>query len=177
MWATYRKLADFSPIVSPTWVHILLLLTVYFLISCWSLSLPGLEYDEVLFANAALGHLDESFIAYELKLGTLRLPLMLMNYIGALSLDAGLGTANSSLGEFYATDTRVPVSPGKVFRARISQQQTALVPHVLPEVVPQVRQSGHGSFDGLGLFNRVLSFFIFRHTQRTSHSSVSSDLG
>ena len=84
MWATYRKLADSSSIVSSTWVPILLLLTVYFLLSCWSLSLPGLEYDEVLFANAALGHLDETFIAYELKLGTLRLPLMLMNYIGAL---------------------------------------------------------------------------------------------
>jgi len=61
-----------------------LLLTLYLLISCWSLALPGLEYDEVLFANAALGHLDETFITYELKWGTLRLPLMLMNYVGAL---------------------------------------------------------------------------------------------
>ncbi len=84
MWATYRKLADFPSIASSTWVHILLLLTVYLPIACWRLSLPGLEYDEVLFANAALGHLDETFITYELKLGTLRLPLMLMNYIGAL---------------------------------------------------------------------------------------------
>jgi len=60
------------------------MLTVYLLISCWNLPLPGLEYDEVLFGNAALGHLDESFIAYELKLGRFHLPLMLMNYIGAL---------------------------------------------------------------------------------------------
>jgi Dolichyl-phosphate-mannose-protein mannosyltransferase len=60
------------------------MLAIYLLISCWNLPLPGLEYDEVLFANAALGHLDETFIAYELRLGQFRLPLMLMNYIGAL---------------------------------------------------------------------------------------------
>ena len=84
MWARYPNVADLPFIASSTRVHILILLTVYLLISCWSLSLPGLEYDEVLFANAALGHLDETFITYEVKWGTLRLPLMLMNYIGAL---------------------------------------------------------------------------------------------
>ena len=84
MWSRYKKIGCLSSLASSTWVHIVLLLTVYLLISCWSLPLPGLEYDEVLFANAALGHLDETFITYELKLGTLRLPLMLMSYIGAL---------------------------------------------------------------------------------------------
>jgi len=84
MWSRYKKIGCFPSLASSTWVHIVLLLTVYLLISCWSLPLPGLEYDEVLFANAALGHLDETFITYELKLGTLRFPLMLMSYIGAL---------------------------------------------------------------------------------------------
>jgi hypothetical protein len=84
MWSRCKKIGCLPSLASSTWVHIVLLLTVYLLISCWSLPLPGLEYDEVLFANAALGHLDETFITYELKLGTLRLPLMLMSYIGAL---------------------------------------------------------------------------------------------
>lgn len=60
------------------------ILIPYFVISCWALRLPGLQYDEVLFANAALGHLDESFIAHEIKLGDWRVPLMLMTYLGAL---------------------------------------------------------------------------------------------
>jgi hypothetical protein len=44
--------------------------------SGWCLRQPGLQYDEELFANAAMGNVDESFIAYELELGGLRVPLM-----------------------------------------------------------------------------------------------------
>src|SRR4030095_12568491 len=72
-----------SPL-SAAFVHPSLILGVFILIGCWNLRQPGLEYDEVLFANAALGHLDESFIAYELDLGVIRVSLMLMTYIGAL---------------------------------------------------------------------------------------------
>jgi 4-amino-4-deoxy-L-arabinose transferase-like glycosyltransferase len=65
-------------------VHVSGILVLYLLISCWSLREPGLEYDEVLFANAALGNIDKSFVAFELDAGGLRVPLMLMTYIGAL---------------------------------------------------------------------------------------------
>jgi 4-amino-4-deoxy-L-arabinose transferase-like glycosyltransferase len=58
---------------------------VSYLLFSWSaLSLPGLQYDEVLFANAALGHLDDSFLVYEWDLAGLKVPVMLMSYIGAL---------------------------------------------------------------------------------------------
>jgi iron complex outermembrane recepter protein len=46
---------------------------------------------------------------------------------GALSLDAGLGTANSSLGEFYATDTRVPLTPGYYFKPECNPKTGPIV--------------------------------------------------
>jgi 4-amino-4-deoxy-L-arabinose transferase-like glycosyltransferase len=60
---------------------------------------PGLYYDEVLFANAALGNLDGSFVAWGIPWGDHKIPLMLMGYIGALKaylyapLFAWLGTS------------------------------------------------------------------------------------
>jgi len=60
------------------------LLAIYLLFSCLHLKRPGLYYDEVLFANAALGNIDHSSVQYEWKLGCIHLPLMLMSYIGAL---------------------------------------------------------------------------------------------
>lgn len=45
--------------------------------------LPGLHYDEVLFANAALGNVDGTFIAWEVRILGRTIPLMLMPYIGA----------------------------------------------------------------------------------------------
>lgn len=60
------------------------ILGLYLGLSCWDLTQPGLEYDEVLFANAALGNLDRSFIAHEIKVGEFTIPIMLMSYIGAL---------------------------------------------------------------------------------------------
>lgn len=41
---------------------------------------PGIQYDEILFSNAALGGLDETFIKKEIK----GVPVLLMPYIGAL---------------------------------------------------------------------------------------------
>lgn len=55
----------------------------YLAISCSFLSVPGLQYDEVLFATSALGVAD-SVRAYALKLGDHELPVMLMTYIGSL---------------------------------------------------------------------------------------------
>ncbi len=57
---------------------------VYLLVACPWLARPGLYYDEVLFANAALGNLDGSFIVYQWTFGSLRLPLMLMPYLGTV---------------------------------------------------------------------------------------------
>ena len=57
---------------------------VFLLCACLFLHLPGLHYDEVIFANAALGNIDNSFITYELKIGSVKVPLMIMPYIGAL---------------------------------------------------------------------------------------------
>lgn len=45
-----------------------------------SIEIPGLQYDEVLFVNAALGGIDDSFI--HKRVG--RVPIMLMPYLGAL---------------------------------------------------------------------------------------------
>ncbi len=56
----------------------------YLLIACWSLGRPGLEYDEVLFANGALGHLDSTFSEYSWGAPGIDIPLMLTPYIGAV---------------------------------------------------------------------------------------------
>jgi 4-amino-4-deoxy-L-arabinose transferase-like glycosyltransferase len=53
---------------------------LFVLTSLIHLNKPGIQYDEVLFVNAALGGIDNSFIAK--KIGNL--PIMLMPYIGAL---------------------------------------------------------------------------------------------
>ena len=46
----------------------------------WRVTVPGLHYDEVLFVNAALGGIDDSFIHARL----FGIPFMMMEYIGAL---------------------------------------------------------------------------------------------
>ncbi len=70
------RFGSFAPLLA---VHL-----SYLLFSWPALSLPGLQYDEVLFANAALGHLDDSFLHYEWDVAGLKVPVMLMSYIGAL---------------------------------------------------------------------------------------------
>jgi hypothetical protein len=56
----------------------------YLFFSLAHLSLPGLQYDEVLFTNAALGDVDGTFIAWKVRILRKSVPLMLMNYIGAV---------------------------------------------------------------------------------------------
>lgn len=56
----------------------------YLIFSLAYLRLPGLQYDEVLFANAALGDVDGTFIAWEVRILDHKVPVMLMPYIGAL---------------------------------------------------------------------------------------------
>ncbi len=57
---------------------------LFLFFACFRVQEPGLEYDEVLFANAALGNLDGSFLAYALRIGHRNVPIMLMPYIGAV---------------------------------------------------------------------------------------------
>lgn len=59
-------------------------LTLYFWFALSDLRSPGLYYDEVLFANAALGNQDGLFVAWGIPIGGHRYPLMLMGYVGAL---------------------------------------------------------------------------------------------
>ena len=65
-----------------TWIT--LAAGVYLFFSLTFLELPGLQYDEVNFANAALGRVEDSFIAWSYEVFGNRLPLMVMNYIGAV---------------------------------------------------------------------------------------------
>jgi 4-amino-4-deoxy-L-arabinose transferase-like glycosyltransferase len=57
---------------------------VYMFFGLSMLDLPGIQYDEALFTNAALGNVDNTFIEWQPKIFGKKLPLMLMSYIGAL---------------------------------------------------------------------------------------------
>lgn len=57
---------------------------IYLALASWGLEEPGIQYDEVLWGNAALGVQDHSFIAWSWQVGDKQLPIMLMPYIGAL---------------------------------------------------------------------------------------------
>ena len=50
------------------------------LIGCWNLGIPGLQHDETLFCNAALGGPTDAFVCQRLY----GIPVLLMPYIGAL---------------------------------------------------------------------------------------------
>lgn len=65
-------------------VALLLVCVLYLVLACLHLREPGLQYDEVLFANAALGSEDPAFLTYHISLGSVKIPLMLMRYIGAV---------------------------------------------------------------------------------------------
>jgi len=65
-------------------VWVTLALILYLFLSLTYLSLPGLQYDETNFVNAAIGRDNSSFIAYEKKIFGRKIPLMILSYIGAL---------------------------------------------------------------------------------------------
>jgi len=56
------------------------LILIYFLFTLPKINFPGVQYDEILFGNAAVGMIDHSFIALKIW----NFPIMLMSYIGAL---------------------------------------------------------------------------------------------
>jgi 4-amino-4-deoxy-L-arabinose transferase-like glycosyltransferase len=80
----FSRSGPLTTLGAPLFQPVPLILMGYLLIACSFIRLPGLQYDEVLFTNAALGNVDNSFIAYEVEVGDYRIPLMLMPYIGAL---------------------------------------------------------------------------------------------
>ena len=60
------------------WVATLALTAV--VIGCWNLAMPGLQYDETLFCNAALGGPTDAFVCQRVY----GVPILLMPYLGAL---------------------------------------------------------------------------------------------
>lgn len=58
--------------------------TFYLLFSIAYINRPGLQYDEMLFTNASFGNVDNSFIESQWQFGPVKIPLMLMTYIGAV---------------------------------------------------------------------------------------------
>lgn len=59
-------------------------LGIYLLFSLIYLELPGLECDETIFVNPALGNLDGTSMAWHLPVGRFDIPIMIMRYIGAV---------------------------------------------------------------------------------------------
>ncbi len=70
--------------VKPFHFWICAALAIYLFFSLVYLNLPGLEYDETLFVNAALGNVDGTFVDWHPIVLGKHIPLMLMSYIGAL---------------------------------------------------------------------------------------------
>lgn len=64
---------------APDWIAAASVL-LFIALGVWNLCLPGLQYDEALFINAALGGITDSFVHRRL----FGIPVMLMPYIGAL---------------------------------------------------------------------------------------------
>lgn len=60
------------------WVATLALTAM--VVGCWNLAVPGLQHDETLFCNAALGGPTDAFVCQR----WLGIPLLLMPYVGAL---------------------------------------------------------------------------------------------
>lgn len=56
------------------------LLFLFIILNSFNIKYPGIQYDEVLFVNAALGGIDNSFTRYSIG----GFPILLMPYIGAL---------------------------------------------------------------------------------------------
>ncbi len=57
---------------------------LYLLFSLAYLRLPGLECDETIFVNPALGNLDGTYVEWHLPVGHFDIPVMIMRYIGAV---------------------------------------------------------------------------------------------
>jgi 4-amino-4-deoxy-L-arabinose transferase-like glycosyltransferase len=70
--------------LKPYYWGIALAIALYLFFSLVFLNLPGLQYDETNFINAAMGNEDAPFITWSVRIFGKNLPLMIMNYIGAV---------------------------------------------------------------------------------------------
>jgi hypothetical protein len=59
---------------------VLLALSLYLVLAFIKICQPGIQYDEILFGNAARGVIDKSFVWYRIG----NFPVLLMPYIGGL---------------------------------------------------------------------------------------------
>jgi 4-amino-4-deoxy-L-arabinose transferase-like glycosyltransferase len=75
-----RKIQNFKALIFNEKTTIIALIGIFLLFCLYKIALPGIQYDEILFGNAALGGINQTFIRYS----TGDLPVMLMSYIGAL---------------------------------------------------------------------------------------------
>jgi len=91
----------------PSYFWIALALALYLIFSLTFLQLPGLQYDEVNFVNAALGNENGLFVAWSAKIFGRKLPLMIMEYIGALK--SGLYVPIFKIFGTSAITARLPV--------------------------------------------------------------------
>jgi 4-amino-4-deoxy-L-arabinose transferase-like glycosyltransferase len=86
---------------------IALALALYLFFSLTFLELPGLYYDETNFITAAFGHTSGLFIAWSARIFGHKVPLMIMNYIGALK--SGIYAPVFALFGTSAATVRIPV--------------------------------------------------------------------
>ena len=91
----------------PSYFWIALALALYLIFSLTFLQRPGLQYDEVNFVNAALGNENGLFVAWSAKIFGRKLPLMIMEYIGALK--SGLYVPIFKIFGTSAITARLPV--------------------------------------------------------------------
>ena len=67
-----------------TYRALLIICAIYLLFSFIFIDRPGLQYDETLFTNASLGNVDNTFIVAQWEIQHIKIPVMLMTYIGAI---------------------------------------------------------------------------------------------
>ena len=87
------------------WFWVFLAISIYLFFSLTFLELPGLQYDEASFGSAAMGN--TRFIAWDIEVFGKKLPIMMMNYIGALKI--ALYGPIFWISEPGATAVRLPV--------------------------------------------------------------------
>ncbi len=96
------------PAFKTSYLWITLALALYLFFSLTYLELPGLQYDETNFVNAALGNESGLFVAWSTGIfGEKKVPVMIMEYIGALK--SALYAPILKIFGGSATTARLPV--------------------------------------------------------------------
>jgi 4-amino-4-deoxy-L-arabinose transferase-like glycosyltransferase len=93
--------------LKPYYWGIALAIALYLFFSLMFLNLPGLQYDETNFVNAAMGNQDAPFITWSVRIFGKSVPLMIMNYIGAVK--SAIYAPVFKIFGTSATSVRLPV--------------------------------------------------------------------